>query len=68
MQFHLQDRVPKYYGWLRPWAIVVAGAGLLLMVAGGLRRFSPRLGMAVIVAGLLLLPGGWSVSEAANTS
>ncbi|MEI6136914.1 MAG: glycosyltransferase family 39 protein, partial [Chloroflexota bacterium] len=68
LQFHLQDRVPTYYGWLRPWTIVVTGAGLLLMVAGVLRRFSPRLGMALIVAGLLLLPGGWSVSEAANTS
>lgn len=68
LQFHLQDRVPAYYGWLRPWTIVVTGAGLLLMVAGVLRRFSPRLGIAVIVAGLLLLPGGWSVSEAANTS
>ena len=79
LQFHLEGRVATYYGWLRPWAIGVAVVGLLLMGASALRHLSsrlhvpwldlsPKLGMAMIVAALLLIPAGWSIGEAANTS
>ncbi len=74
LQFFLQGRVPAYYGWLRPWVVGVAALGLLLLGASTLRRVTsrfavpPALGMAVVVAALLLIPTGWSVSEAASPS
>jgi len=71
MQLQLSGRVPGYWGWLRPYAVIAAAAGVLVLALVAWRRGHPlvaRLGMAVIVGGLLLIPGAWSVSEAANVS
>jgi 4-amino-4-deoxy-L-arabinose transferase-like glycosyltransferase len=71
VQFELEARVPQFYGWMRPLAMLGVAAGLASLWVLAWRRsavWSLRAGMAVIVAALLLLPGAWSISEAANVS
>jgi 4-amino-4-deoxy-L-arabinose transferase-like glycosyltransferase len=66
IQFHIEGRVPDFYGWLRPLVVMTALGGVALMVFLASRRLPVTAGLALAVAGLLLLPGAWSLSEAAN--
>ncbi|MBX7111551.1 MAG: glycosyltransferase family 39 protein, partial [Dehalococcoidia bacterium] len=68
VQLKVAGRVPDFYGWLRPYAVVLAVAGLVVLAACLWRRRPPMIGLAVSIAGLLLLPAAWSFSETANAS
>lgn len=68
VQLEIAGRTPGFYGWVRPLTVLVASAGIVLAAALATRRLPVSAGMAVAVAGMLLLPGAWSVSEAANAS
>jgi 4-amino-4-deoxy-L-arabinose transferase-like glycosyltransferase len=65
-QLQIAGRTPDFYGWLRPLTVLIALAGVGLMAAFAARRLPIGAGLALAIAGLLLLPGAWSVSEAAN--
>jgi 4-amino-4-deoxy-L-arabinose transferase-like glycosyltransferase len=67
-QLQIAGRTPDFYGWVRPMTVVAALAGVVLIVALALRRLPIAGGMALSIAGLLLLPGAWSLSAAANSS
>ncbi len=65
-QLQIAGRAPDYYGWIRPLTVATAAAGLGLAVVLAARRLSALGGLALSLAGLLLLPGAWSLSEATN--
>jgi 4-amino-4-deoxy-L-arabinose transferase-like glycosyltransferase len=72
-QLQIEGRTPDFYGWVRPLTMATALAGLAAVLAFVLwsRQLSSKLvngGIALSVAGLLLLPAAWSVSAAANAS
>ena len=67
-QLVIAERTPEFYGWVRPYLVIVALLGLGITAALAARRIPVTAGIAVAVAGLLLIPGAWSISEAANAS
>ena len=67
-QIYIENRVPDFYGWVRPLTVVVTVIGLAIVVALTLRRTSSLGGLAVMMTGLLLLPAAWTISASANTS
>ncbi|MEZ4554009.1 MAG: glycosyltransferase family 39 protein [Dehalococcoidia bacterium] len=68
VELKVAGRVPDFYGWVRPYAVLLAAAGLVALAACVWRRRPPMFGLAVSLAGLLLLPAAWSLSETANAS
>jgi 4-amino-4-deoxy-L-arabinose transferase-like glycosyltransferase len=66
IQLQIEGRTPDFYGWLRPVLVIAAIGGVALMVFLASRRLPVTAGLALALAGLLLLPGAWSLSEAAN--
>jgi 4-amino-4-deoxy-L-arabinose transferase-like glycosyltransferase len=68
-QLTIAGRTPDFFGWVRPFTIAVAAAGVILAIIMSIRR--PRFLLAPIalsVVGLLLIPAAWSVSAATNPS
>ena len=68
VQLAIAGRTPEFYGWVRPLMVVIAVAGVAAAVALTVRRLPATGALAASVAGLLLLPGAWSLSVAANPS
>jgi 4-amino-4-deoxy-L-arabinose transferase-like glycosyltransferase len=64
----IAGRTPDFYGWLRPWTLGVALAGLAALAALSFTKLPLRAGLALSIGGLLLLPAAWSVSAASNAS
>jgi len=67
-QLNIEGRTPDFYGWVRPLTVVTALAGVAVVAVLALRRLPVVTGVALSLAGLLLLPAAWSVSQAANPS
>ena len=72
-QLEVAGRTPDFYGWVRPLTAVAALAGLSVIALSMLinRPVATKLaagGIALSIAGLLLLPGAWSASAAGNAS
>ena len=67
-QLQIAGRTPDFYGWVRPLTVATALAGLAVVAILAVRRLPVTSGVALSIAGLLLLPGAWSLSAAANTS
>lgn len=72
-QLEIAGRTPDFYGWVRPLTVVMTLAGVAVAAASLLlnRPVATKLvatGIALSIAGLLLLPGAWSMSAAANAS
>jgi 4-amino-4-deoxy-L-arabinose transferase-like glycosyltransferase len=67
-QIGIADREPSFYGWVRPLTVVVviAGIGAIGLLAATRRSIAG--GVALAMAGLLLLPAGWSACVTANES
>ncbi|TAK58362.1 MAG: phospholipid carrier-dependent glycosyltransferase [Dehalococcoidia bacterium] len=67
-QLVIEDRTPDFYGWMRPLMLfgVIAGAVATLALVSTRRPVTA--GLALTVAGLLLLPAGWSMSAVANSA
>lgn len=68
VQLSISGRFPMFQSDIRPIAIgavVVAGAMLALFAV---RRMRPMPGLALVVGGLLLIPGAWSSYEVAHPS
>jgi 4-amino-4-deoxy-L-arabinose transferase-like glycosyltransferase len=67
-QIGIADREPSFYGWVRPLTVVVviAGIGAIGLLAATRRSIAG--GVALAMAGLLLLPAAWSASVTANES
>jgi len=68
VQLAIAGRTPDFYGWMRPFAVLATAGGLALAAALALRRRPATAGIALSLGGLLLVPGAWSVSAAANAS
>lgn len=68
VQLKVTGRFPDFYAWLRPYAVMVAAAGAVVLVVCLWRRKPAMIALAVSLAGLLLLPAAWSLSETANAS
>jgi 4-amino-4-deoxy-L-arabinose transferase-like glycosyltransferase len=72
-QLQIEGRTPDFYGWVRPLTMVTSLAGVAavsVLVLRGHPAASKMVtsGIALTVAGLLLLPAAWSVSASANAS
>ncbi len=67
-QLVIAGRTPDFYGWVRPFTVATALAGLAVMAVLSVRRLPVASGLVLGVAGLLLLPAAWSFSATANTS
>lgn len=67
-QLQIAGRTPDFYGWVRPLTLAVALAGVAAVVALSMRSRAVAAGLAVSIAGLLLLPAAWSISASANAS
>jgi 4-amino-4-deoxy-L-arabinose transferase-like glycosyltransferase len=68
-QLTVAGRFDNFYDWVPAWTVVVVAAGVaLLAVAAWQKRLPATLGMAVIVAGLLLIPAEWSHYETAHAA
>ncbi len=67
-QLRIAGRTPDFYGWVRPLMLITAVAGIALVALLAMRRLPVVPGVALSLAGLILLPAAWSVSAAANTS
>jgi 4-amino-4-deoxy-L-arabinose transferase-like glycosyltransferase len=69
-QLVVSGRAAGFYGWVRPVAVGLAVAGgVVALVALAVSRRRAGLALAAVglaLAGLLVLPAAWSVSEAAN--
>lgn len=68
VQLKVTGRFPDFYSWLRPYALVVVLAGLALLAYCIWQKRAGTAAFAVAVAGLLILPAAWSLSETANPS
>jgi 4-amino-4-deoxy-L-arabinose transferase-like glycosyltransferase len=69
VQLTVAGRVPEFYGWVRPFTIGLAVAGLVLLAYCLVRRGGPVVvGLALSVFGLLLLPAAWTFSVTAHAS
>ncbi len=67
-QLAIADRTPDFYGWMRPLMVLSLIAAAVATVALVSMRRPVTAGLALAVAGLLLLPAGWSMSAVANTA
>ncbi len=67
-QLTISGRTPDFYGWVRPFTIAAAIAGVALVALMSIRRRPTLAPVALSVAGLLLIPFAWSVSAARNPS
>ena len=67
-QSEIEGRTPDFYGWVRPFTIATALAGIAMLVILALRRLPVASGLMLSLAGLLLLPGAWALSASTNTS
>ncbi len=69
VQLDVVGRQPEFFGWLRPYVVTgaIVGGGVLAL-ATFWRRVPLPAGMGIALAALLLLPGGWSLSEASQSS
>ncbi len=67
-QLVIAGRTPDFYGWVRPLTVATAFAGVAMVVALAVRRLPVASGLALSVAGLLLLPAAWSWSALATPS
>jgi 4-amino-4-deoxy-L-arabinose transferase-like glycosyltransferase len=67
-QLQIADRTPDFYGWVRPLTVMTTLAGTAAVVFLALRRRPLAGGIALSIAGLVLLPAAWSLSASANTS
>jgi 4-amino-4-deoxy-L-arabinose transferase-like glycosyltransferase len=67
-QIQIAGRTPDFYAWVQPLTVTVTFAGGASVIALALQRSRLSGGIALGVAGLLLLPAAWSVSAAANPS
>ncbi|MEO8458460.1 MAG: glycosyltransferase family 39 protein [Chloroflexota bacterium] len=65
-QLHIEARTPDFWGWLRPLTVLAAIGGVVLLAFLAQRKLSVAAGLAMMVGALLILPGAWSISEAAN--
>jgi 4-amino-4-deoxy-L-arabinose transferase-like glycosyltransferase len=70
VQLTMAGRFNDFHGDLRPVLIVFTAAGGALLVAWALRqpRLSPAAGLSLMLAGLLVIPGSWSVYESTHPS
>ncbi len=69
VQLLLSNRVDNFYEWVTPIMIATVVVGVIVLVVSAWNKRLPVVaGMAVIVAGLLLIPGAWSSYETANAS
>ncbi|HEY8171676.1 MAG TPA: glycosyltransferase family 39 protein [Dehalococcoidia bacterium] len=68
VQLAIAERTPDFYGWLRPFMVLTALAGAALAVGFSVRGRAIGGALALSISGLLLLPGAWSLSAAANPS
>jgi 4-amino-4-deoxy-L-arabinose transferase-like glycosyltransferase len=67
-QLVITDRTPDFYGWMRPLMLLGVAAGAFATIALSSKRRSLTVGLALAVAGLLLIPAGWSMSAVANSA
>ncbi len=67
-QLMIAGRTPDFYGWVRPLMLITVLAGAATVVALAVLRRPVAVGIALTLAGLLLLPAAWSVSASANAS
>lgn len=67
-QVQIADRTPEFFGWTRPLMLITALAGLAAAAVLTLRRGPVAGGIALTLAGLLLLPAAWSLSASAHPS
>jgi 4-amino-4-deoxy-L-arabinose transferase-like glycosyltransferase len=67
-QLQIEARTPDFYGWVRPLTVATALAGLAAIAVLALRQRPVAAGIALSLAGLLLLPAAWSLSASANAS
>ncbi len=67
-QLNIESRTPDFYGWVRPLTVITALVSIATIVMLTLRRRPAITGISISLVGLLLLPGAWSVSQAANPS
>jgi 4-amino-4-deoxy-L-arabinose transferase-like glycosyltransferase len=69
VQLVISHRTVDFYEWVTPFMVATVVIGLVVLVAATwTKRLPIAAGMAVVVAGLLLIPGAWSGYEAANAS
>ncbi|HEX5370755.1 MAG TPA: glycosyltransferase family 39 protein [Dehalococcoidia bacterium] len=68
-QLTISHRFTNFFDWVPAWTIVVVVFGVgVLAVAAWQKRLPVTLGMAIIVAGLLLIPAEWSQYETAHAA
>lgn len=67
-QLLISGRTPDFYGWVRPLTVSTALVGIAVVAIMSIRRRPVVAGMALSVAGLLLIPAAWSISASANPS
>lgn len=68
VQLHIAGRTPEFYGWVRPYTVIAAVAGVALLALLAAARKPLAAGLALSVGAMLLLPGAWTVSAVANSS
>ncbi|MCC6382746.1 MAG: glycosyltransferase family 39 protein [Dehalococcoidia bacterium] len=72
LQFDLSGRFPGFQDGARPWLWAGVAVGLAMVTASLFaRRWQQQAtvaGMVVVLAGLLAIPGAWSLHETANAS
>lgn len=72
LQFDLSGRFPGFQDGARPWLWVGVVAGVAVLSASPFvrrwRQPAAVAGMAIVLTGLLAIPGSWSLYETANAS
>jgi 4-amino-4-deoxy-L-arabinose transferase-like glycosyltransferase len=68
VQWTVAGRFTGFFDWVRPLTVIVVLAGLAAIVASLRWRYLVTPGLAVVVAGLLFIPGAWSGHETAHAS
>ena len=68
VQLLIAGSEPGFYGWVWPFTVATAIAGILVLMVSRVWRIPPAFGIVLSITGLLLLPASWSWHEAAHTS
>jgi 4-amino-4-deoxy-L-arabinose transferase-like glycosyltransferase len=69
VQLEVSGRFVGFFDELRPFMILAVGGGLAVFILSGLQRRIPvQLGLAVVLAGLLLMPAAWTGYETVHAS